>query len=287
MQIDLFHLKSELNSCCASLQKLKAAVPNIVLKTCLDDMALDKDSSNQFADSDEESDQPKKSKKKVRDGNSLDLSLCFKAGRNPSTSLYYVDYNAAKNGNGLDREEKNNLDAKLAQIEAERDNIKMTIKAHEAETAKLLAEPKNDEAMALLESEGLAIMEAKMELEAARKFKVNEKHRQQLKQRIFVMTAEWRKRRRICMDFLTSMEDSTEGTVNARKCLSGDGQIDIDSDEAVAKHALEFGKKKRSKIVSSKKRSLQQQPDILADEYFVAVTLDSQGCVKRVFLDDA
>lgn len=126
-----------------------------------------------------------------------------------------------------------------------------------------------------------------MELEAARKFKVNEKHRQQLKQRIFVMTAEWRKRRRICMDFLTSMEDSTEGTVNARKCLSGDGQIDIDSDEAVAKHALEFGKKKRSKIVSSKKRSLQQQPDILADEYFVAVTLDSQGCVKRVFLDDA
>jgi hypothetical protein len=54
------------------------------------------------------------------------------------------------------------------------------------------------------------------------------------KRRIDAMTTVWRKRRRICIAFLTAMEETTEGTVKVKNFLKGDGQIDIDSDGAVA-----------------------------------------------------
>jgi hypothetical protein len=45
--------------------------------------------------------------------------------------------------------------------------------------------------------------------EAGRKLKVNEQHKQQIKRRIEAITTVWRKRRRICVDFLIAMEDNT------------------------------------------------------------------------------
>lgn len=102
-------------------------------------------------------------------------------------------------------------------------------------------------------------------------------------------------------EFLVSMEENTDGSVSAKKCLSGDGQIDIDSDEAIAKSAVEFAKKKRAKlggalggkkrpaVRSSKQPATANAPEtdtISASEDFVAVTLDSQGNVKRVLVGD-
>lgn len=252
----------------------------------------DNNSSNQFADSDDERDETKiKKKKKAKDGDNFDSSLCFKAGRNSNTSLYYVDYNAAKNGNGLNLDEKNELYANLANAHAERDAITATIKQLETETEKLLSEPKNDEATVFLEAEESALVQIKEELETARKYQVNEKDKVQLKRKVETMTAEWRKRRRICMDFLISMEENTDGTLNLKKCLAGDGPIDIDSDEVVAKNAIAFGKKKRTKNGISKqyihsKSNPTSKSDILADESFVAVVLDSKGCVERIFVED-
>jgi hypothetical protein len=127
---------------------------------------------------------------------------------------------------------------------------------------------------------------------------VNENDKQKMKRNIENMAAQWRKRRRICMDFLIAMEENTDGAIRAKACLAGDGQIEIDSDEQVAKAAVEYAKQKRkgprTTIVGKKKLSLNKSQHqsqsagsgIPPSESFVAVTLDSQGIVQRVFLDD-
>jgi hypothetical protein len=135
-------------------------------------------------------------------------------------------------------------------------------------------------------------------VEAGRKLKVNEKHKVKVKRGIESMTAQWRKRRRICMDFLISMEESSDGSISMKKCLSGDGPIDVDSDEAVAKGAVAYALKKRSapaltakkRAPPTKKSKLGSAPsngnEALASEDFVAVALTSQGTVSRVMVGE-
>lgn len=262
-------------------------------------MALDTDASTQFADSDDE-DEPKKKKSKPKkepsdaEANSYKGSLSFKSGKGTSSSLYYVNYATAKNGDGLEPDEKTKLSAALATAQAEEAALKASLKKTQAETAKLLSEPTNEEANARLEKEEAELLDLQEQLEAARKLKVNEKHKQQTKRRIDNMATYWRKRRRICMDFMIAMEENTDGTISAKKCFAGDGQIELDSDEAVAKGAIEYGKKKRSRpmhagakrSIKSTKLSKNSKAGIPPSESFVAVLLDTQGCVERVHLDD-
>jgi hypothetical protein len=260
-------------------------------------MALDTDASTQFADSDDDEEAPKKKSKKDDTAEAVPYkgSLSFKAGKGSNSSLYYTNYNTAKNGDGLDREEKNKLATDLAAAEAEEAALKQTLATMRSMTTKLLSEPFNEEATARLEKEEAELSDLQEELEAARKLKVNEKHKEQTKRRIENMATFWRKRRRICMDFLISMEEVTDGTISAKKCLAGDGQIELDSDEAVAKAAIEYAKKKRAgpKSLGGKKLSFaktsattSKSGSIPPSESFVAVLLDSQGCVQRVHLDD-
>eukprot|EP00957_Ditylum_brightwellii_P103954 7920896-Ditylum_brightwellii.AAC.1 len=61
--------------------------------------------------------------------------------------------------------------------------------------------------------------ELRGKLDNARELVVNEKRKRQIQKKVGVMTAHWRKRRRLCMDFLMMMEESTEGTVSVKKCL--------------------------------------------------------------------
>lgn len=114
------------------------------------------------------------------------------------------------------------------------------------------------------------------------------------------MATQWRKRKRICMDFLIMMEESTEGTVSAKKCLAGDGQIDLESDETAIKNMIAYGNKKRSmtsrpvkkakvsKSLGGKTTGLPSSETLTsgltADANFVAVRLDSSGQVERVYL---
>ena len=273
---------------------LKGVVPAPILKSCLDSMALDKAAAaNPFDDSDDEDDKKKGSSTDSKaSSDPFAGSLAFKAGKSANSTLYYVDYNKAKNGNGLDLEERNELLTAVATAQAKEAALKTSISQMTADTKVLLQEPTNEEATARLDAETPALADLKSQVEEARKLQVNEKHKKQVKRRIDNMAAQWRKRRRICMDFLIAMEENTDGTISVKKCLAGDGQIEIDSDEVVAKHALEFAKKKRNKPLVHKKRGLgakkqQSAPQgILADEAFVAVKLSSAGTVERVYLDD-
>lgn len=259
-------------------------------------MALD-NSDDTFPDSDDEDSGKKKQVKQTKSiSDPFHASLCFKSAKVANASLYYVDHTKLKNnGNGLDPADRNDLASNLAKAESEELALKEKLKSMGDETLKLQSEPTNEEAIARLETEELALTELMSQVEAARKLKVNEKIKQKLKKSIAAMAAEWRKRRRICMDFLTTMEEITEGTVSRKKCLAGDGQVDIDSDEAVVKAAVEFASKKRkfgsnARAIPSKKKRKVSDDDGLggvdACAAFVAVTLDSQGCIKRVFIGE-
>lgn len=196
-------------------------------------MALDTfNPETQFADSDDEDEDNKASKKKrAKIGSSDDEyagSLSIKAGRNTNTTLYYCDYSKlSNNGNGLLPDDRNTLlsDHQVAKAELEAQNA--SIKSMATETSKLLSEPTNEEATVSLERSEECVQNLREEVEAAQELKNFEKHRIKIGKKVDVMTSQWRKRRRVCMDFLMAMEDNTDGTISVKKCLTGDGQIYI------------------------------------------------------------
>ena len=247
-------------------KELKAVVPSPVLKACLDDMVDGHNSETSFDDSDD--DEPKTKKAKVSN-DKYAASLKFKSAKAANGGLYFFNYAKLPNGgNGLPPEEKHEFLGKAAESRNKVDKTEAAIKEIQTETTRLLGEPVNEDLTELLSKLEIEVKALNKSVEGARGLKANEKHKLQTKKRIESMTTFWRKRRRQCMEFLTTMEDMTEGTITRQKCLKGDGPIDIDSDEAVAKAAVEFAKKK-GKDPSK----------------FVAVTLDSQGVAQRVFVE--
>lgn len=272
---------------------LKAVVPSPVLKQCLDDMTLDKeDCTNIFADSDDDEPNVSKKKQKRNSGDEFAGALGFKAGRNANTSLYYVDHTKQKNnGNGLEIDVRERLLADKSQTEDTHAKLKSELLQMELDTKRLNSEPTNEEAMAKLEADETAVVGLLVKVEEARKLKVNEKHKMQTKLRIEGMTKQWRKRRRICMDFLVSMEENTDGSISMKKCLAGDGQIDIESDEKALKDTKTFAgnKRARKKVKSVCRKPLPTQDSsshVTADENFIGILLDSQGNITRAYLEE-
>ena len=214
-------------------KRLKGVVPSPVLKSCLDDMALDTfNPENQFADSDDDEDTNAVSgKKKALSASNDDEfagSLSVKGGRNTNTTLYYCDYSKlSNNGNGLLPDDRNTLlsdhEVAKAELAAKEDSISSMTN----ESQRLLSEPTNEEAAGSLEVKENYVQELRDQVEAAQELKDFEKVRVKMTKKVDVMAAQWRKRKRLCMDFLLAMEDNTDGTISVKKCLSGDGQIYI------------------------------------------------------------
>jgi len=215
------------------MQALKGKIPSVILKSCLDDMALDNfDKGTQFADSDEDDDEDgkgkataaaaaaaaAKKKKAATSGDEFAGSLKLKAGRNANTTLYYVDYSRLfNNGNGLLPEDKNDLVCANEKAKAELEASNLICKQMTAETTKLLSEPTNADAVVMLEKEEADVAELRNQVEESRGLESNEKHRKELKKRIQVMTFQWRNRRRTCMDFLNTMEEASDGAISVKK----------------------------------------------------------------------
>jgi hypothetical protein len=217
-------------------------------------MALDHfKAENQFVDSDDEDDIGGKSKTTLEkdvssQGDEFAGSLMLKPGRNANTSLYFVDYSKlSNNGDGLLPQDKNDLVCAQQNAQNELDYLQKNEKNMNDEAATLLSEPINADAVNLLEKAEAEITELREEVNACAEFKDNAKHCKLLKRKVEVMAAQWRKRKRLCLEFLNFMEDATDGTVSTKKCMSGDGQMDIDSDEAVIRGQIAFVKQKRSR----------------------------------------
>jgi hypothetical protein len=241
-----------------------------------------------FADSDDDDDEkvaPSKAKaKKETSADPYVASLVLKPGRNANSCLFYVDYNKQPNqGNGLVPADKNALYAATAQSDAEKQRLGLEIMQMRANTAQLLSEPTNEEVTLLMETKQATLLEWQEKAESARQFEVDAQSQAKIKRRLQHMTAVWCNRRRICLDFLNTMEEMTEGTIRRSKCLAGDGQIEIESDQVVAKNVLAFHKKKKSGSMHLAKKA--KTAPTLSNDNFVAVRLNTQNCVERVIAE--
>eukprot|EP00804_Cyclotella_cryptica_P013291 CCRYP_018637-RB/>CCRYP_018637-RB protein AED:0.20 eAED:0.20 QI:289/1/1/1/1/1/6/1235/735 len=275
-------------------QKLKAIVPSPILKACLDDMS-DKFEGNPFeCDSDDEVEKPAKKAKKDA-GVSTDEysgSLRLKEGRNVNNILYYVDHaKLQNNGNGLDPDKRNDLYADLEKSKCEQEALMKQLNGTASETARLLSEPLNEELARLLLEQEKEMDDLNAKLETNRAYAGNEKYAKQMNDRVSRMATFWRKRKRQCMEFLMLMEDSTEGTISVKKCLSGDGQICIDSDESAIKGAVAYAKKRKTAVLVGrgglKGRARSETTAALPpDPGFVGVKLNSSGIPERVYSNE-
>lgn len=251
-------------------------------------MALDHfDPGSQFADSDDENDSSTAKVAKIKasaQGDEFTGSLKLKIGRNANTTLYFVAYSKLfNNGNGLLPQDKNDLICEHQKSKSELEHLTSNMKELKQETATLLLQPINADLSDLLEKAETDIADLREGVQACAEFKDNAKKFKAVKRRLEVMISQWRKRKRLCMEFLSQMEEATDGAVNAKKCMSGDGQMDIDSDQAVIKGQIAYLKQKRSRGSLLTKRARvgtdvslsnkkQKTGGLVADESFVGMS---------------
>ena len=224
---------------------LKAEVPSAILKSALGDMSMD-GHSDSFCISDDDMDEKEQFAKK-KDADLKDRyagSLVFKAGKSDSTSIYYVDHNKVTE---MDSDERQALASNAATSKNDHDHLTMTLKHTNAKTKQLLSEPTNDDLedlLSRLEKDVSTVMEKVTEAKA---LTVNEGQKINLKRRIQSMAGVYRKRRKLCYDILTSLEEVSDGVISMKQSLKGDGPIMLDSDESVNKSAITYAKEKHSR----------------------------------------
>jgi len=274
---------------------LKAEIPSPLLKNLLQDMTigameLEKDT---FCVIDNDDDGDVNANVNVDKKGKLG-SLIFKQGRTLNTGLYYVDHTQKPE---MTAEERQLLSSKIAATNNEHGCLTTTLKLTTGQAKKLQSEPTNDQLDTLLsdlEEESSILTE---NVAQAQVLTVNEAHKTSLKRKIQKMGAAYAKRKRLCVAALSSLEEFSDGTLSAKKILSGDGPIYIDSDESVNKAAIAFTKDKRGKkgrnsmgsnSIGPKKKAknMKYTKPLDSDENFVGVTLDGFGSIKRVYVDE-
>ena len=281
---------------------LKGVIPSPVLKTCLEEMIVD--TARGDDGSDDEDDKPKKGKKKkagggggAGDGGSgaagatsasalasgyVD-SLRLKSGRNANNVLYFTNHDKSANGgNGLPPDERNELVAAEQKSNQDLQSKRNELTAIQRETKQLLSEPTNEEAKERQNREEKILADLQASVEESRQYAGNEKKREQTKKRIRNLADIWWKRRRQCTDFLQGMEDATEGTISVKKCLAGDGQIDIDSDEAIINAEREMYEMRKAKKAKTKTHST--SGGVPPSTNFIGVQFSSTSKVERVYV---
>ena len=119
-------------------------------------------------------------------------------------------------------------------------------------------------------------------------FNLDEKLVQKVRKEIENLSAIWRTRKRQCIEFITNMEESTEGAITLKKCLKGEGALEIYCDEAAIKGVIAFGQRpaKRPKVIrgSLGGKNGEESAGMRPDNSFIGVQLSAQGRLERVHL---
>lgn len=101
----------------------------------------------------------------------------------------------------------------MAGAKAEKEAKDIQLKQTTAEAARLEKEPKNEELINIVADLEKRDAEMTAAIEDARGHAGNAKHAQQVKKEIDSKASIWRQRKRQCIDFISNMEESTEGTI--------------------------------------------------------------------------
>ena len=280
---------------------LKCVVAPPALRVCLNEMTLDSSPISSDIDDEEFS-----SKMSIKVSNSDEFAgaLEIKPGRNANTTLYYLNQNKLDNGgNGLIEERKSKLIENAAAATLEKEKLEAILRNSMMETDKFLAQPTNEEADIKLEEEEIVISKLKEQVEELRENVVDAKTMKRIEKRVDHLATTWRKRRRICADFLRLMDEGTDGVVSFLKCMKGEGQIEIESDDMAMKQSFIAASRKNSILMSNKfpsgnrvRKTLTPKANQLVIEKkylskaeispsFVGLKLLESGKRERVFLD--
>lgn len=253
----------------------------------------DQNLANPFEDdSDDDDKSPSKD-----DGRKEDIgfygsgTLMFKAGRNPQTSLYYFNYNKMKE---MDNDERQSLYAALANADAEVEELKCNTASTQTNATNLLSEPTNVELIPILQKAEEDVAALREQVADSRKLQVHTGTRIACQKKIQKMAAQWSKRKRMCLSFLSALEENTDGAVTIQKSLSGDGPLQLDSDEAVVKAELGLAKQKAEKRkqgpsnVRATMKKQKKEPSLSSSlsSGLVAVRLAKGGKVERVYFHE-
>ena len=214
---------------------MKAVVPSPILGVCLNEMVLQSNPSIYRGENDEE-DESALNVKASQDR--FIGSLLRKYGRNINNTLFYVNQiTLVNNGNGFRADQC----SKLMTLYESTDNQLSSLRNHNqqlrARTIQLNSELTNEDLQRNISSLEMETLKIFREIEDAKVFAENEKKKIILmKSRKFFLSC-WKKRKIICKDFLLKMEEWSEGIIIAKKCLKGNGPIEIDSDDSFIERA--------------------------------------------------
>mmetsp|Transcript_14820 Transcript_14820/g.34417 ORF Transcript_14820/g.34417 Transcript_14820/m.34417 type:complete len:271 (-) Transcript_14820:274-1086(-) len=258
-----------------SSKMLKKMIPAPVLKATLEDMSIDWRDDEHFDECQNGAidNIGEIFKEEGTNGSEAYVgSLLFKTGKNCASSLYYIDYTKIK---GMSSAEKCRLHERVEKTKEEHKYMTSALKHTTSQINQLLMEPTNDELEDRLSGLEEAVVILATKVDDAQVLAINESQKKILKRRIQSMAGHYRKRKHICSTFLSTLEEVSDGSISKKKCLLGEGQIALDSDESAHKAAIALSK--------SKKR-LKTNKTLLADDNFVGVALDSQNMLKRIYL---
>lgn len=252
---------------------LKASVPSPILKFCLDEMSIISSIS------DKDNVDPCKHLTEITEN-----TLFSKLSRHSNSTLYFANYSTLKNdGNGLSMQDRGKLEASLhqtiesvKQIQARQANIMLDVQ-------KLLLTPKNAEVDVMLSNCQSDVKRLNERLELYRTFEDNGRKRKIILSNINHFASHWKKRRHICMEVLNMLQDCTEGAISVKKCLSGAGQIEIDSDEFVSKQAWESALNKKKYQLKVSNNSTFGTTDVAEQHELISVRLLPNGSVDCVY----
>jgi len=269
-------------------KRLKAVVPSPVLKACLDEMAVSNRTDGSGSDEEEipQAASGKKEARKTGADDDFSDAVCVKLGRSVGGSLYYANQEKMDNkGNGLLPDERNELVSDSQKASQEKMSISANLDSMNSEIKGLLCEPTNNEADVKISSEEQLVANLQEKLQESRRFLANEKKCKNTRKRVQHLADHWWKRRRLCMDFLLMIEECTEGAVSVKKCLAGNGQIEIESDEAVIRESVEAFKSRSSRTALRKKNEPSSRDAVEPTANFVGMKMNPRGTMSRVYAE--
>lgn len=220
-------------------------------------------------------------------------SLQKKYGRSANGTLFFVNQSTLENkGNALPPHEQSERIGEYKKLEMDIESKQNQITHMKQDTTRLNSEPTNQEATTQIKTLEQEISKIEEELQQAQKYLKNAQQKELLEKNVVYMKDYWFKRKKKCVDFLSQMDDWTEGTVSMKKCLKGDGQIEIESDESALKDAMEqynMAPMKRRigqpHLSMNKRRALNNQSGIKPS--FVGLRLLKKGDTERVYFNDS